>query len=466
MRRAAALWLVAFGLYASTIGIDAFGRSDYGGDEPHHLLTAQSIVEDRRPDLLDEYRSRAYSDWYPYDVRARGVLTSGNLNEPHGVGFPLLIAPAWWSGEETGLDGEVAVELLMAAIAALALALAYVLALRAVPDPWALGATFAVGVSPPMLAYSTSVSPELTAAVALAGAALFALRMDEHPSRRASFACFALLGSLPWLGMSFVPAGVVVGALALRALRQAGRRWVTLVALEVVAVSIAVFLSVNDNLYGGPTPHSAGIGDETGTGASFPGGYLDRTYRLAALFVDREVGLLRWAPVVALALAGAWLLLRERQGRLARAIPALQREERAVTICALAAAAQLATAAFLAPTMFPFAFPGRHLIAALPLCVPLVALALRRLPRVAAGLVLLTLVASAWLYANLRWGGGAWIDDRPDAPLGPLTDALPLFEEGATAAFAFAAALGVAACAALAFAFGGSRWRALRGSAP
>ena len=466
IRRAGLLWLVFLGLYASTIGIDSFGRSEYGGDEPHHLLTAQSIVEDGRPDLLDEYRSKAYSPWYPYEIRARGVLTSGNLNEPHGVGFPLLIAPAWWIGEETGLGGEVAVEIFLAALAALALALAYLLALRAVPDPWALGATVAVGLSPPMLAYSTSVSPELAAAVALAGAALLALRMDERPSRRASFACFLLLGSLPWLGMSFVPAGLFVGALALRALRRAGRRWVTLVALEVAAVSIAVFLSVNDNLYDGPTPHSAGVGDETGTGAGFPSGYLERTYRLAALFVDRDAGLLRWAPVIALAVLGAWLLLRERHGRLARAIPALRREERAVTICALAAGAQLLTAAFLAPTMFPFAFPGRHLVAALPLCIPLVALALRRVPRAGAALMAVTFVASVWVYADMRWGGGAWVDDRPEAPFGPLTDALPLFEAGATGAFAFAAVLGAAAFAALAFALAGSRWRALRGTAP
>ena len=460
LRRALALWLLAFGLYASTIGIDAFGASDFGGDEPHHLLTAESIVEDRTPDLLDEYRSRSYSSYYPYEIEPRGALTQGNLNEPHGVGFPLLIAPAWALGEET------AVELFLAAIAALAVALGYLLALRAVPDPWALGATVAVAASPPMLAYSTAVGPQLAAAAALAGAALLALRLDEHPSRRASFACFLLLAPLPWLGMSFVPAGLVVGAIAFRTLRKAQRPWVTLVGLEVVAVSIAVYLSVNDNLYGGPTPHSAELGDAGGTDASFPGGYLDRAYRLVALLVDREAGLLRWAPVLALVLAGAWLLLRERRGRLARVIPALQREERALAICALAVGAQFLTAAFLAPTMFAFAFPGGHLIAALPLCVPLVALGLRRLPRAGAALTALTLVGSAWLYADLRWGGGAWIDDRPDAPFGPLTDLLPLFEEGATGAFVAAAVLGLAAAAALAYALSGPRWRALRGTAP
>jgi hypothetical protein len=464
IRRAALLWLVAFGLYASTIGLDAFGDSDYGGDEPHQLLTTMSIVEDRTPNLLDEYRSRAYDDFYPYALQPRGVLTSGNLNEPHGVGFPLLIAPAWWAGERTGLGGEIGVELFLAALAALAVALAYALALRAVPDPWALGAAVAVAISPPMLAYSTAVHPELAAGAALAGAALIALRMDEHPSRRASVACFFLLSTLPWLGIRLVPAGIVVAAFALAALRKAGRRWATLVSLEIPAVSIAIFLSVNDNLYGGPSPHSAGLGDETGSGASSAGAYAERAYRLVALFVDREVGLLRWAPVLGLALFGVWLLVRERRRRLARAIPALRREERTVMLCALALGAQLLVAAFLAPTMFGFWFPGRHLVAALPLCIPLVAFGLRRAPRVGAALALLTALASVWTYAALRWGGGAWIDDRPDAPLGPLTDLLPLFEEGAAGAFAVAGAVGGAACAALAAALYAPRWRALRGS--
>ena len=455
VRRAALLWLVAFAVYAGTTGIDAFGRSDYGGDEPHHLLTAQSIVEDGKPNVLDDYRDRAYDDYYPYELEPRGALTGGNLHEPHGIGFAVLIAPAF------ALGGATAVELFLAALAALAVALAYLLALRAVPDPWALAAAAVVAFSPPMLAYSTSVSPELAAGAALAGAALLALRLEERATIPVAFACFLLVGDVLWLGMSFVPAAIVVGAVAVRALRRARRSLVMLVGLEIVAVSVAVYLSVNDNLYGGPTPHSAGLADEAGTGATSAAEYLERSYRLVALLIDREAGLLRWAPVLALALAGAWLLLRERRGRLARAIPALRREEDTAVLCALAAGAQLATAAFLAPTMFAFAFPGRHLIAALPLAVPLVALAIRRAPRVAAALALVTLAGSAWLYVALRFGGGAWIDDRPDAPWGPLVDAFPLFERGADGAFAAAAALGVAMVAALAWALRGPRWRAL-----
>jgi hypothetical protein len=59
MRRAAALWLLLFAAYASTLGLHAFGNSDYGGDEPHYLLAAKSIVEDGDIDVRDEFASRA-----------------------------------------------------------------------------------------------------------------------------------------------------------------------------------------------------------------------------------------------------------------------------------------------------------------------------------------------------------------------------------------------------------------------
>src|SRR3954467_10693405 len=164
-RRVAALWLLLFAVYASTLGMHAFGRSDYGGDEPHYLLTAKSLVEDGNPDLRDEYATRAYAEFYPYDLRPHGALTKGRVNEPHGVGFPLVIAPAY------AIAGAKGVEVFMAAVTALAIVRGYALALRLVPDPWALGAALAVGLSPPLLAYSTAVYPELTAAALLAGAA-------------------------------------------------------------------------------------------------------------------------------------------------------------------------------------------------------------------------------------------------------------------------------------------------------
>jgi hypothetical protein len=441
MRRTLVLWLLLFGVYAATLGLHAFGASDYGGDEPHYLLAAKSIVDDGDVDLLDEYDARAYAEFYPYDLSPHGRQIEGRLNEPHGVGFPLLIAPAY------ALGGAKAVELFLAAIAALGVALAYRLALRVAPDPWALGAAIAVGLSPPLLAYGTAVYPELAAATALAGAALLAVRLDTRVSRLEAALCFLLLGALPWLGTKFVPAGLVIGAFAARSIWRARHRTLTVLAVELSLFSVALFVAINEALYNGPTPYAAEIPGETATDASFPGGYLERTYRLVALFIDRDYGLLRWAPVFLLAFVGLWWLWHSRREQVARAVPGVREIEVTAGLCAAALAVQLLVAAFVAPTMFGFWFPPRHLMAGLPLAIPLVAWGLRHTPRVGSVLIALTLLASAWLYADVRWGDGSLAADRPDAPFGPLTDALPLFTSRGGWPFWLAAAVGIGAAA-------------------
>jgi hypothetical protein len=437
VRRTAALWLLLFGVYAATLGLGAFGDSDYGGDEPHYLLAAESLVEDGDVDVKNQYAARAYADFYPYDLDRHGEETQGRLNEPHGLGFPSLIAPAY------ALGGARAVELFLAAIAALSVALAYRLALRVVPDPWAIGAAFAAGLSPPFFAYSTAVYPELTAGAALAGAALLALRLDNRPSRRDGFGCFALLGILPWIGTKFVPAGLVIGYMAARALWRVRRRTLAIGSVELSLFSVALYIGLNEALYGGPTPYAADVGEETATDASFPGGYLERAYRLVALFIDREYGLLRWAPVFLLAFAGLWLFWRSRRDRLARAVPAIREIELTAGLCCAAIGAQLVVAAFLAPTMFGFWFPTRHLLAALPLAIPLVAWGLRFAPRLGAALAVLTLAGSVWLYVDVR-AGGELVTDRPDAPFGPLVELFPLFEPDGGWAYWLAAGIGAA----------------------
>ena len=444
MRRALGLFVLLFAAYAATLGLDAFRDSNYGGDEPHYLLTAESIVRDLDLDVQNQYDARAYEEFYPYPLDRHGEPTAGRLHEPHGAGFAVLVAPAY------ALGGAVGVELFLAALAALALALAYRLALRVVPDPWALSAAVAVGLSPPLIAYGTAVYPELAAGAALAGAALLALRLDARVSRREAFLCFALLGALPWLGTKFVPAGLVVGWFAARALWRARRRTLMVGGVELAAFSVAFYVGLNESLYGGPTPYSADVGGETATDASLPGGYLDRAYRLVALFIDRDYGLLRWAPVFALAFAGLWFLWRSRRDGVARAVHGVRDIELAASLCAAALGVQLLEAAFLAPTMFGFWFPPRHLLAALPLAVPLVAWGLRRAPRAGAALAAITTAASVWLFLDVRLGDGGLAADRPDAPFGPLTDALPLFVAGSAWPYALAGAvsLGVVAVAA------------------
>ena len=66
----------------------------------------------------------------------------------------------------------------MLAMLALAFVLAAALARRMVPEPWATVGVGLVGLSPPAVAASTTITPGTAAAVLLAGAALCALAIS------------------------------------------------------------------------------------------------------------------------------------------------------------------------------------------------------------------------------------------------------------------------------------------------
>src|SRR5215207_3521007 len=166
--RVLAVWAVLFAAYAATLGVDALGRGDFAGDEPRHLLTAESIVSDGDINLTDEFAMRASADFHPRPLRPEGMVVLGRQLEPQGFGFAVLIAPAY------ALAGPQGVELFLAAIAALAFALGALVARRIVPEPWASGAALLVGLSPPALAHATSVYPDAMAGAMLTGAALAA----------------------------------------------------------------------------------------------------------------------------------------------------------------------------------------------------------------------------------------------------------------------------------------------------
>ena len=80
-------------------------------------------------------------------------MVDGRLMEPHGVGYALLIAPAYAIGGARAVQGQ------MLALLALAFVLAAVLARRMVPEPWATVGVAVVGLSPPALAASTTITP-------------------------------------------------------------------------------------------------------------------------------------------------------------------------------------------------------------------------------------------------------------------------------------------------------------------
>src|SRR3954462_2274548 len=128
-----------------------------------------------------------------------------------------------------------------------------------------------------------------------------------------------LVAALPWLGAKFAAPAIVVALAAARWLRRRQRGLAGFVALEVVIFSVVLYVTVNDNFYGGPFP-AALLSDPGATGASGVGEHLARAPRLLGLWIDRDVGLLRWAPFAALSFVALWLLARSRRERLALAL--------------------------------------------------------------------------------------------------------------------------------------------------
>jgi hypothetical protein len=418
--RVLALWAVLFAAYAATLGIDAVGKSDYGGDESRYLMVAESITSDHDIDLRDEFATRAYGRFHPGTLRPQGRVILGRAVEPQGVGFGLLIAPAY------ALGGPQAVAGFLAAIAALGFVLAAMIARRMVPEPWASTGALLVGLSPPALAHATAVYPEAAAGTALAGAALCALRVRERPAFGSAVTGALLLAALPWLGPKYLLPAAPVAFVLVRWTERRGRRTAALAAAEIMLASAVLYVTLNDRLFGGLTPYAASASGRSPTGADSVAGHLARVPRLAALWIDRDVGLLRWAPVLALSVFAAWLLWRSRRAHLARLVAERAEAEAAAALALTVWAAVLLVAAFAAPSIGGEWFAGRQLAAGLPMAAALCAWALRHAPRTGAVLGVLTLAASLWLALAFAFGGAdGWAHPGTRAPLGPALDALP-----------------------------------------
>jgi hypothetical protein len=224
-----------------------------------------------------------------------------------------------------------------------------------------------------------------------------------------------------------VLAGLVVVVALLHWLRRRAPRFAVLVATEILIFSTVVYVTVNDQLYGGITPSSAELPGRAALDADFPGGYADRAPRLVGLWIDRTYGALRWAPILALAFYALYLLWRSHREHLTRLLPERREVEATAALCALVCAAQTFVAVFLTRDAFGFWFPGRHLVVALPVAAALCAWGLRHAPRAGAVLGAITALTSVWLLVELRVDDGGWIGPTSRAPLGPLDGALPVF---------------------------------------
>jgi hypothetical protein len=396
--RLLALGALLFAVYAATLSIPATAGEDFAGDELHHLLAARSWVEDGDLDLANQYAQAQWREFTGRELESSGTLVLDRLREPQGVGTALAISPAYALG---GVD---AVELMIAALTALAFVLAAALARRIVPEPWASAGVLAAGLSPPALAAATTVSPEPVAAALIAGASLCAVRVREQARLRHAYAGAVLLALLPWLDPALAVAGLPAAVCLVRWTIGEGRRMVALVTAELMLGSLVFYARLNETLFGGPLPTAAAAAP-----AADAGEVAGRAVHLAGLWLDPASGLLRWAPVLALAFVGAWLLARSRRERVAAAIPARREAERVAELLVATVGAQWLIAAFTVDDLDGPWFPGLPLFAAVPAMAALTAWGLRHARVAGAVLAAVTLALSVWLVGDALSGSEGWL---------------------------------------------------------
>jgi hypothetical protein len=370
-------------------------------------MAVESLTSDVDIDLRDEYRSRVFERWTTEEIRPEAGLTGGRLHEPPGLGLPVLLVPAY------ALAGATGAQLFIAALLALGFVAAAALGRRLVPDPWATIAAIVAGLSPPVLAWSTAVTPDPVAAAAVAGAALFTLSVRDAPKFGRAVLAGVLIGFLPWLSIKFLPVAVLCAAALARWLRRRRRGLIGIAALEIVLVPTVALISVNERLYGGLTPYAAVPGSPTG--ASTARDYAERIPRLVELLLSPQIGLLVWAPFGVLAFLALELLARSLRERLAVALPTMVDIEVTAGFLASICGVTLAVAAFGVPMVEGPFFPGRDLLPAVAAGAALCAWGLRHAPRIGGALAAVTVGAGIWLVAAGHLGGAGLAP-----PSGPL----------------------------------------------
>ena len=253
--RLVGLWILLVAVYATTLGIPARPGWTTRATSRITCSAAESIVSDRDVDLADEYAERAYASLVPAGAaRPTAARSTGRLVEPHGVGFALLIAPAYAIGGARAVQGE------MLALLAFAFVLGAALARRMVPGAVGDGRRRRWSASRrPRSPRRRRSRPASRPRCCWPAAALCALAVRENPRRRYVLdrRAAAWRRCPGWAGRSWPPGAIVAWALVAWTLRER-RRFAALVAGEALAASLVFYATVNDRFYGGHHPALGG----------------------------------------------------------------------------------------------------------------------------------------------------------------------------------------------------------------
>jgi len=313
---------VTFFLVAWTL--TTHGKYSVTGDEPHYLIVSQSLLSDGDLDLRNnhaEHQEVAFGaarlEPGPHAQVARG----GRLMPVHDIGVPVLLLPVYaaavtvadWPSEgllrrfrmSPGLFAYSIVSVFLIAVAALAAAVTTA-ALRdqGLSNGLASVVVLTLWLAPPVLSNSFVVFPEVFALLITACALWISARAGPLSARAFVLGALAL-GTLPWLHRKYAPYALVLFLVVVWKQRAGLRRLSPRVwclggaVLTLPGVALAAWTWYHWHSLGGPLAQDGPPFSLTALKAGRLG-----------LLVDREHGLLPWAPTYLLLPLGCWLTWR------------------------------------------------------------------------------------------------------------------------------------------------------------
>jgi hypothetical protein len=307
--------LVAAAIAAAAYGVGAWGLADLlpGGDEPHYLVTVQSLLLDGDLRIENNHSRgdyRAYTDQtLKPDFIQRGI--DGEIYPMHAPGTSALVLPAFAIAGYPG--AVVTVIAITAAASAVAWHAAWLLtaSVSGARVAWA-----AVFLTTPFFFHGFTIYPDGVGGLfTMAGVWLLVrFEMRRAVSRRHLLLAGASLAWLPWLHARFALIAAALGAaIILRLLaepREVARpsgpwgRVFTFVAIPAVAAASWFFYFWI--IWGTPNPSAPQGRDLMMTAGQVWTG-------AAGLLFDQQFGLVSHAPAYALALAGFVVLARRHR---------------------------------------------------------------------------------------------------------------------------------------------------------
>ena len=278
------------------VGLSYTLRLRVSGDEPHYLLMAQSLWREHDLDLRDNHAREDWREYTPGPIvpHYAAPRADGRPFPAHSPGLPLLLAPLYALGGRP-----LCVVALTLAAALLALEM-WRAARRLTGDDEAALLAWALALVPPVAFYAFEIYTEVPAALALA-VALRLLLTGSGLGIGGAAAAALLASALPWLHLKMLPAAVALAVIALFRLRGRGR----ILFFGVAALMAVAFLAYYRAIFGVASP----LAIYGGVPRDADGSPLRA---LVGLALDRSFGLLPYAPLFLIALAGLGRLVRLR----------------------------------------------------------------------------------------------------------------------------------------------------------